>query len=408
MIGWRTIGEVWRVLSRNPLRSMLMMLGVIVGVGLLTALSSVGEATRQETLRQFKRMVGTFDTLTVRPGAASTRGMPSLTSVEPTLRFDDAPAIAAEIDGVLRVAQVQQAFDLDTTYLDKSSTPGVFGVSAEWTTIRGDEIVEGADLSAEDHRQYARVAVIGEETRRQLFGDDTPLGKIIRIANVPFEVKGVFASRGAGPGGSSLDNLVVIPVTTASRRLFNRDYLTNIIVQLEDPTEGPSVAEGIRELLRQRHEIAAGAPDDFTVTSPRATVEKIAEVDSALSRILQGLGAVAALIGGVVIMNLMLAGVTARRREIGLRRALGATAAHIRHQFLLEAIVVSLLGGLLGVVGGLLGAFVTVTVQGLPWAWDLSALILATVLSVALGIGFGLYPAHRAAHIDPIDALRSG
>lgn len=405
---WRTVREAWRVLSRNSLRSALMMLGVVVGVGLLTALSSVGEATRQETLRQFKRMVGTFDTLTVRPGAASTRGMPSLTSVEPSLRFEDAPAILTEIDGVKRVAQVQQAFDIDATYLDKSATPGVFGVSADWTTIRGDEIIEGSDLSAEDQTQYARVAVIGEETRRQLFGDETPLGKIIRIANVPFEVKGVFASRGAGPGGSSLDNIVVIPVTTASRRLFNRDYLTNIVVQLEDPAEGSAVTIAIRALLRQRHAIANGAPDDFTVTSPRATVEKIAEVDSALSTILQGLGFVAALIGGVVIMNLMLAGVTTRRREIGMRRALGATAGDIRQQFLLEAVLVSVAGGMLGILFGLAGAFVTLTLQGLPWAWDLSALGVATGISIGLGIAFGLYPAQRAARVNPIDALRGG
>lgn len=404
----RTLNEAWRVLTRNPLRSTLMMLGVIVGVGLLTSLSSVGEATRQETLRQFKRMVGTFDTLTVRPGAASTRGMPSLTSVEPTLRFEDAPAIAADVDGVLRVAQVQQAFDIDASYLEKSATPGVFGVSADWTTIRGDEIIEGSDLSLDDQTQYARVAVIGEETRRQLFGDEAPLGKIIRIANVPFEVKGVFASRGAGPGGSSLDNIVVIPVTTASRRLFNRDYLTNIIVQLEDPTEGPNVAEEIRSLMRQRHAIAAGAPDDFTVTSPRATVEKIAAVDSVLSRILQGLAAVASLIGGVVIMNLMLAGVTARRREIGMRRALGATAQDIRRQFLIESVLVSVAGGVLGIVLGLVGALGTLLLQGLPWAWNLPTLAVAAALSVALGIVFGLYPAARAARIDPIDALRSG
>lgn len=404
----QAIREAWRVLWRNRLRSLLMMLGVLVGVALLTALANVGEATRQETLRQFKRMVGTFDTLTVRPGAASTRGMPSLTSVEPTLRFEDAPAIAAQVEGVLRVAQVQQAFDLDATYLDKSATPGVFGVSADWTTIRGDEIIEGADLSAEDQAQYARVVVIGDDLRMQVFGDDAPLGKVIRIANVPFEVKGVFASRGAGPGGSSLDNIAVIPVTTASRRLFNRDYLTTITVQLENPEDGVKVAESIRELLRQRHSLAAGAPDDFTVTSPRATVEKIAEVDSSLDRILRGLGVVAALIGGVVIMNLMLAGVTTRRREIGMRRALGASAADIRRQFLLESVMVATTGGLLGAALGFAASLITLSSQSLPWIWNLPALGAATLASISLGVIFGLYPAQRAARIDPIDALRGG
>jgi putative ABC transport system permease protein len=221
----------WRSLRRSKLRSFLMMSGIMIGIAALTALASVGEATKQETLRQFKRMVGTFDMLSVRPGANATRGMPSLSSVEPTLRFDDVTPLT-EVDGVLRVAPVQQAFDLEVVYRDKTIVPAVFGVSPNWGEIRGETVVSGASIDANDIDSLARVVVIGDEVRVNLFPDEDPIGKTLRIADVPFQVKGVFATRGAGPGGASLDNMVVIPVSTASRRLFNRDYLSALLDQI--------------------------------------------------------------------------------------------------------------------------------------------------------------------------------
>jgi putative ABC transport system permease protein len=401
-----TIGLALRSLGRNKLRSFFMMLGVIIGIAALTALASVGEATRQETLRQFKRMIGTFDTLTVRPGAGSTRGMPALNSVEPTLRFEDAPAVAA-VAGVLRVAAVQQAFDLDVIYRDRSTTPGLFGVSVEWADIRGESVVLGENLTEDDQRSLARVVVLGEDVRETLFPGEDPLGKVVRIADVPFQVKGVFASRGAGPGGASLDNMVVIPVTTASRRLFNRDYLTNLVVQIADPDASDAIAERVRAALRERHRLVPPAPDDFTVTSPRATLDRITEVGSTLGRVMNGVAWIATLIGGVVIMALMLVGVSERRREIGVRRAVGATRGDILKQFLVEAVVISGVGGMIGILLGAGGATVAALLQKLPPAYLWSTIGLAVVLSFVVGLVFGLQPAWRAARVDPIEALRS-
>jgi putative ABC transport system permease protein len=401
-----TIGLAWRSLRRNKLRSFFMMLGVIIGIASLTALASVGEATRQETLRQFKRMIGTFDTLTVRPGAGSTRGMPALNSVEPTLRFEDAPAVAA-VAGVKRVATVQQAFDLDVIHRDRSTTPGLFGVSTEWADIRGEAVVLGENLTEEDLRSLARVVVLGQDVRESLFPGEDPLGKVVRIADVPFQVKGVFASRGAGPGGASLDNMVVIPVTTASKRLFNRDYLTNLVVQIDDPGAIDAIAERVRAALRERHRLVPPAADDFTVTSPRATLERITEVGTTLGRVMNGVAWIATLIGGVVIMALMLVGVSERRREIGLRRAVGATRGDILRQFLVEAVVISGVGGLVGVVLGAGGATLAAILQNLPPAYLWSTIGLAVVMSFAVGLVFGLQPAWRAATVDPIETLRS-
>lgn len=396
-----------RTLSRNRLRTFFMMLGLTVGIGSLTALSSVGESTKQETVRRFKRMVGTFDTVIVRPGAGRTRGMPSLTTVEPTLKFDDARAIATEVPSVRRAAEVQNAFDIDIKYRDKTASPAVFGVSSNWTDLRDDAVAQGNEITNEDVQGLARVAVIGADVKATLFGGEDPLGKTLRIADVPFQVKGVLASRGAGPGGGSLDNLVLIPVTTASKRLFNRDFLTMVIAQLKDLEQGDRAVAEITALLRERHHIVPPAQDDFTITNPRAAMARVTEVGSTLSKVLTGAAAMASVIGGVVIMSLMLIAVSERRTEIGVRRSVGASRADIMIQFLLEAVTVSALGGIAGIAIGAGGTTVATMIQKLPPAVVWSAIGSAVLLSVAIGFVFGLQPAWKASNVDPIKALRS-
>ena len=174
---YRAVALSLRTLSRNRLRTCFMMLGMVVGISSLTALSSVGESTRQETMRRFKRMIGTFDTVIIRPGSGQTRGMPSLTTVPPTLKFEDARAIAAEVPDVRRVAEVQNAFDVDVKYRDKTAAPAIFGVSANWTELRGDEMAQGSGISDDDVRSLGRVAVLGAEVKAALFTDDDPVGK---------------------------------------------------------------------------------------------------------------------------------------------------------------------------------------------------------------------------------------
>lgn len=403
----RTLALALRTLRRNPLRSLFMLLGVAVGIASLVAMASVGEATRQETMRQFKRMVGTFDRISVQPGSARTRGMPSLTSVEPTLTFEDADAIAAEIPNVRRVSREQSAFDIDVQARDKTATTSIWGISAEWMEIRGDDVTVGRGISAEDVETLARVAVIGEDLRKELFPDEDPIGKTIRIAEVPFTVQGVLIPRGAGPGGSSLDNLLLMPVSTASKRLFNRDYLTTITVQLEDPDQYEPAVAAITALLRERHGIVPPVEDNFTVSNPRAAMEQVEEVDTTLSSVLVGIAVIATLIGGVVIMSLMLIAVSERRREIGVRRAVGATRGDVLRQFLVEAALISALGGVVGVLLGVAGATVAAYQQQLPPAFLWGAMAGAVGLATLIGLVFGLQPAWRAANVDPIQALRS-
>jgi len=396
-----------RSMVRHGMRTFLMMLGVMVGIASLTILYSVGESTQQVTVNRFKKMVGTFDTVFIRPGGGPMRGMASLANVDPTLRFEDAKAIASEVPGVRRVSLMQSAFDIDVKYRDRTFSTFITGASANWIDIRGEEVALGSMITDEDVQQLGRVAVIGADIKKELFPDEEAIGKTLRIGEVPFQVKGIMASRGAGPGGGSMDNFILIPVTTASRRLFNRDYLTSVAAQLTDSDQSAAVIQRITALLRERHHLAATALNDFTITDPRAMANQVAQVSSTLSKTLTGVAIIAMLIGGVVIMSLMLIAVSERRKEIGVRRSVGASRQDILLQFLLEAMLVSCLGGIVGIAVGLGGTNIVDRMQQLPVLLARDVLRLAAGLSVGVGLLFGLYPAWKAARVDPVAALRS-
>lgn len=386
---------------------MLMMLGIVVGISSLAILSSIGEATKRETMQRFRNMIGTFDTIIVRPGGGRSRGMPTLVNVPPTLRFEDANAISTELPEIKSVAEVQNAFDIDVQYRDKTTTPGVFGVSSNWLLLRSEDVADGRFFTNEQNTSLARVVVLGSDVRKSLFPDEDPLGKSIRIANVPFEIIGVLNSRGAGPAGAALDNIVLIPIATASRRLFNRDFLTMLIAQVKNPDRSSEATDKVAALLRERHHIRPPALDDFTITNPAATMAQVTRAGTTLGKILTGVSFMALSIGGIVIMALMSIAVSERRKEIGVRRSVGAQRGDIIQQFLLEAILVALVGGIVGVLIGIGGMQLVARMQKLAplllWEPIGTALLVAT----ATGLLFGIYPAWKASRVDPIQALRS-
>jgi putative ABC transport system permease protein len=394
-----------RVLARNRVRGLLMMAGVTVGIASLTILTSIGEGTRRETMKRFKNMLGTFDTVIVRPGAGKSRGMVSLANVDPTLKFPDADAIA-QVPGIRQVAEIENALDIDVKYLDRDETAAIFGVSSNWLELRGDEVAEGIFFSEEDNRALARVAVLGADARKRLFPDEDPIGKTIRIGEVPFVINGVMVARGAGPAGGSLDNLIFIPVNTASKRLFNRDFLTMLIVQLRDPAKPQPAVERVEALLRARHHLAGGALNDFNLTNPRVVMAQVASLGSTLQRLFLIVAVLATGIGGIVIMSVTLIGVSERRKEIGIRRAVGATRAAVMLQFILEAVLLSATGGLAGVGIGIGGTQIVSKWQHLPFLIQERAVAASVALSIALGLIFGIYPAWKAARTNPVDALR--
>lgn len=395
----------WRAVRRYRLRSALMMIAIIIGIAGMTVLSSIGQATRQETLARFKNMLGTFDTLVVRPGAGSMRGMTNLAESDVTLTFDDASAVAGA-PFARNVVEVENAFKIEASYGDQHASPAVFGVSPDWAGVRGESLAEGDFVTAQDAQALSRVAVLGADARRDLFGAGDPLGKIIRIGGVSFQVKGVLNPRGAGPTGASLDNLIFIPVTTAAKRLFNRDYLTMLIVQLKDPQHSAAAMSDLRRLLRARHRLDDEAPDNFTVSSPRAIMAQVQAMGSVLGTLLLAVTVLALIVGGIVVFAVMLTGVAARRAEIGVRRAAGASRGAIAAQFLAEAGLISALGGIIGVAIGVSGTQVVSLLGRLPFVIDFRVLAAAIALSLLLGVIFGAAPAFKAAKVDPIEALR--
>jgi putative ABC transport system permease protein len=395
----------WRAVRRYRLRSALMMIAIVIGISGLTVLSTIGQATKQETLARFKNMLGTFDTLVVRPGAGSMRGMTNLAESDVTLTFDDADAVA-RAPFAREVVEVENAFKIDASYSDKHAAPAVFGVSPNWAAVRGESLAAGEFLTPQDDQALARVAVLGADARRDLFGDGDPLGKIIRIGGVPFQVKGVLDPRGAGPTGASLDNLIFVPVSTAARRLFNRNYLTMLIVQLKDPERSVAAMSDLRRLLRARHRLDADTPDNFTISSPRAIMARVQAMGSALGTLLLVITILALVVGGIVVFAVMMAAVGARRAEIGVRRAAGATRGAIGTQFLAEAGLISLSGGIIGTAIGVGGTQAVSAVERLPFLVDVPVLVAAVALSLVVGVTFGAVPALKASRVDPIEALR--
>ena len=396
--------EACASLLANRLRTSLMMLGLVIGVASLTAVICIGQGTRAKVMKTVAKQG--WDLIMVRAGSAKQVFAPTTDRTIASLVEADAQAIEAELGNVRYVSSVQNQRGWETIYGDKSVKTRIFGVGPTWHHIRHRPVERGEFLSQADFVSMSKVAILGYRTAKTLFGDANPVGQTIRIGSEAFQVKGVFEEAGVSPGGDDWDDRVVIPFTTSSKRLFGRLYLEQIVIQVCDPRKLPQTAERIRQLLRERHQIHAGAEDDFFVREPEDVKEAALKTSSTLTTLLLVTSGIALLVGGIVIMNLMLISVSQRIPEIGLRRTVGARQKDILGQFLLEALGVALVGGLLGAVAGAgIASFLAwcgVAVSQITWIPFVIA--LGTCGSVA--VVFGLYPARKAARVDPVVALR--
>ena len=396
--------EACAALLANRLRTSLMMLGLVIGVSSLTAVICIGQGTRAKVMHMVAKQG--WDLIMVRAGSAKQVLAPTTDRTIASLVEADAQAIEAELGNIRYVSAVQAQRGWEVIAGDKSVKTRVFGVGPTWHHIRHRPAERGEFLSQADVVNMSKVAILGWRTAKMLFGEANPVGQTIRIGTEAFQVKGVFEEAGVTPGGDDWDDRVVIPFTTSSKRLFGRLYLEQIVVQVRDPKKLPQTAERIRQLLRERHQIRAGAEDDFFVREPEDVKEAGLKTSSTLTTLLLVTSGIALLVGGIVIMNLMLIAVSQRSHEIGLRRTVGARRKDILGQFFLEALGVALVGGLLGAAGGAgIASFLAwrgVAVSQITWIPFVIA--LATCGSVA--VVFGLYPARKAARVDPVVALR--
>jgi len=399
----RIVKNAFVGLGRNKLRTFLMMVGVVIGITALTMVVAAALGAQERIIERVKQFG--YETLMVRAGGEVERGAMSSGEVT-TLKIEDADAILAEVRSVVEVAPFNRRGRSDIIYQDKSANAPLFGVTPGWSTVWNWHVARGDFISDRDIEQLARVCVIGPTVQRELFGDENPIGEVIRVGNVPFEIIGVMEERGISAGGGDMDNRVFIPLSTFMRRVANVDYIYGIRILLSSVRDVDTAVEEITALLRERHNLAPGVPDDFTVRSAeevQAMVEGMLGTFNILLILVAGISLIA---GGIVVANIMLISVNERRREIGLRKAVGARKKDITTQFLFEATAVTLTGGVIGIILGGAGAVLLESITQTPTAISWISVAVGVVFSALVGIIAGMQPAKRAAALQPVEALR--
>ncbi len=394
-------------LRRNKLRAALTMLGIIIGVAAVIAMVSIGQGASAAVQAQI-RSLGT-NLLMVIPGATTAAGVRSGWGGVSTLTVSDARAIERECSAVAAVTYLRRQV-VQVVHAEQNWSTVAQGTTVSFPVVREWGIARGRFFTEREEEAAARVAVLGQTVVDQLFGaGQDPLGATIRIRNVPFEVIGVLEAKGQTTWGQDQDDVVIVPFSTGERRLFGTqlfNFVDMIFASARSTAHIPEAAQEIRALLRERHRIPAGEDDDFTVRS----LDDMARASESASRVMTNLlfavASISLIVGGIGIMNILLVSVTERTREIGLRMAVGAKARHILLQFLMEAIVLSVIGGCAGIVVGLIASVLVSSLGGWPTLLSPLAIVGALAFSAAVGIFFGYYPAWKASRLEPIAALR--
>ena len=391
----------WASLVANKLRSLLTMLGIIIGVAAVIALVSIGNGVKQDIEDSISSLGSNL--LVVMPGAPRTPGVrPSQGSMK-SLKISDYEAIA-KLEGV-KAASPMTNGSYVVIYQNKNWTTSVAGVNANFQDVNNWTMTSGRFFSDKNVQNRERVAVVGQTVVKNLFTDEDPVGKEIRVKNIPFRVIGVLKSKGNGTMGNDQDDTVLIPYTTSMERVEGIDYLRRVYVVAKDDGGIDRLQADIENLLRVRHNIKDTNLDDFNIQNMKSIMETVAQTTGTFTLFLGAVAAISLVVGGIGIMNIMLVSVTERTREIGVRKALGATYSVIVTQFLIEAIVISLMGGFIGIAFGIGASKVIGMVSGMSTVVSVPTIIMSFAFSMAIGLIFGIYPARKAAKLNPIDAL---
>jgi putative ABC transport system permease protein len=401
-----SVGEAVRValqgLASNKLRSLLTMLGVIIGVGSVITTMAIGQGAN-EAARATLRAMGT-NTLTLFTGQQRRGGINFGAGTITTLKPEDAEAILKECPAVKAIAQ-ESSSNVRVKFQNQNTGTNILGTTPDYPSIRNFTLAQGRFITDSEVRRRAKVVVLGASIQETLFGNLSPLNKTIKVNGQSFKVIGSFKAKG-GTGWRNPDDQIWAPVTTVMRRVLGRDYLSGMTIQAVSEERMVEAQDQIEALIRKRHKILEGEPTDVVIRNQADLVETAQQQSNILTRLLTGIAVVSLVVGGIGIMNIMLVTVTERTREIGIRKAIGAKSRDIRNQFLIEAITMSITGGLLGIGAGLLASYLMSTQAGWTTLVTPMSLILSFGFSAIVGVVFGVYPASKASRLNPIEALR--
>lgn len=399
------LGEAWHAMGANRLRTFLTMLGMVIGVAAVVLMMAIGQGA-QESVKQSISAMGS-NLFIVLAGSRTSSGARLGGGNAASLTIEDGAAIV-DLDGVKAVAPVSMG-SAQVIYGPNNWATSIIGTTSDYLDVRSWSLADGNTFSESDMRSATRVALVGKTVVDNLFGDIDPVGKTIRIREAPFVVLGVLESKGQSLDGRDQDDTIIIPLTTAQRKLFGGRFSSSIrmmLVQADSQDIMGMVENSIKSLLRQRHKLRDNEDDDFFISNLTAAANTAAETTRTMSLLLGAIASISLLVGGIGIMNIMLVSVTERTREIGIRMAIGARERDILLQFLLEAIVISVVGCLIGLVLGLGGAILVNYLTDAVILISSHSITIAFSVAAAVGIFFGFYPARKAARLNPIEALR--
>jgi putative ABC transport system permease protein len=391
-----------RSIARNKMRSGLTMLGIVIGVGCVIVTGGIGNGAAASIQSNINALGANF--IMIFPGT-TTQGGAHFHAEQSSLTEDDTIAIKAECPSVAYVSPGLRTGG-QVVAGEYNWATQIFGADVDWPFIRSWNISKGSFFTDAEVKGAAKVAVLGNSVKQNLFPDSDPLGAVIRIKSVPFKVVGVLEKKGGSTMGSDQDDQIVIPYTTAMKRILGNNRLGLVLVSARSPDAIQDAMAEITALLRQRHRIAPGQDDDFMMRSQEEIAASASETTRTLSVLLASIAVVSLVVGGIGIMNIMLVSVTERTREIGIRMAIGAKSRHVLLQFLLEAVTLSIVGGGIGVALGIGVSRLIAMLAGWPVSVDPSSIAIAFGFSALIGIFFGFYPARKASALDPIEALR--
>ena len=401
---WMILRISFKALGRNKIRSFLTMLGIIIGVGAVIAMVSLGKGAQRQVQEEIAAM-GT-NTLWIRAGSRRSWGVRSGSGTMNTLTAADFEAMETELPTV-KLASPSASSMGQVVFGNQNWNSRLEGYSEQYPELRNWKIVQGTFFEESHVKAASRVAVLGQTVVDELFSGGDPVGQTIRIKNLPFQVLGVLAKKGSNNWGRDQDDTIVLPYTTVQKKFQGGVlYVQSGLIGAVSARASFAAQEQITNLLRQRHNLGAGDEDDFRVRNLSEFAEAAEATNKVMTGLLASIAAVSLLVGGIGIMNIMLVSVTERTREIGIRMAIGARPGHVRIQFLSESILLCLCGGLVGLALGVGGAYGISQIAGWRTLIDPNSIVVSIVFSAVIGVLFGYYPAHRAAALDPIEALR--